>query len=76
MTLLDMQHNETYRVRSVCGMQNLLIQRLHSLGICEGAFVRLGYVSMWQHTYSVYVNGAQVALRKSEAALIEIERVE
>ena len=75
MTLLDMQHNETYRIKSVYNMQNLLAQRLHSLGIYEGASVRLGYVSMWQHTYSVYVNGTQVALRKSEAELIEIEKI-
>lgn len=75
MTLLDMQHNETYRIKSVCGMQDLLAQRLQSLGIYEGAYVRLGYVSMWQHTYSVYVNGAQIAMRKNEAALVEIEEV-
>lgn len=73
MTLLDMRQDKTYRIKSVYCTQDSLAQRLHSLGIYEGVEVQLGHISIWQHTYSIYVNGAQVALRKNEAALIEIE---
>lgn len=75
MTLLDMQKNEVYIVKSVNCVQDDLTQRLHSLGIYDGVEVKLGHVSMWQHTYSIYVNGAQVALRKNEAASVEIEKL-
>ena len=73
MTLLDMRQNEIYKVKSVNCLQDDLLQRLHSLGIYEGVEVKLGHISAWQHTYSIYVNGSQVALRKNEAASVEIE---
>ncbi len=76
MTLLDMQQNKIYRIKSVHCTQDTLAQRLYSLGIYAGVEVKLGHTSIWQHTYSIYINGAQIALRKSEAALIEIEMLE
>lgn len=73
MTLIDLKQDETYRITNINCKEETLLRRLLSMGIYEGAEVMLGHTSTWGHTCSIYTNGAQVALRKSEAKLIEVE---
>ena len=73
MTLLDSKPNMRYIITSIGQAPYDLQQRLYAMGLYEGSFVTLQYVSVSRDTYSFGIYGNQVALRKSEARLIEIE---
>ncbi len=73
MTLIEAKKGYTYKIKSLNCIESNLKNRLYSLGIYEGVEITTGYTSLWQHTYTIYISGAHVALRRNEAELIEIE---
>ncbi len=75
MTLVEAKKGFVYRIKALNCIQDELLKRLYSLGIFEGVEISIGHVSLWGHTYSVYISGTHVALRKSEAKMIEIELI-
>jgi len=73
MLLVDLEKNQSGIVKKIHA-KNELKQRLLSFGIIKGAKVTLLAMAPKKSTVEVEVGKMKLALRKEEAALIEVER--
>ena len=51
-----------------------LKQRLQSFGVIKGAIVKMKTFSLTKNTFEIEINHSLIALRESEAKLIEVEK--
>ncbi|PAF51185.1 hypothetical protein BKH43_02975 [Helicobacter sp. 13S00401-1] len=75
MTLINAVHGKYYKIDKIDTKNQELINRFMSLGVYEGTVVTPAFETSLKQTYSVYIDGMQVALRRSEAKIIYIEEV-
>lgn len=72
MTLDNGEIQKEYIITNIkCSEE--LAHRLYSMGIYEGVTFHINHISAMKNTYSVEIQGSQVALRKNEAQTIEIK---
>ncbi|MWV62003.1 ferrous iron transport protein A [Helicobacter saguini] len=72
MSIINCKIGEFHEIKSINTNDNELLQRLYSMGIFEGNLIALEHISAFHNTYSISVYGSQIALRKSEAEIIEV----
>lgn len=73
-TLDQLKPNETGVVANLAGMGNIQ-QRLLEMGVCHGAEVEVLRFAPLGDPMEIFVRGFHLTLRKSEAALVELESV-
>ena len=74
MTLRDLPKNTPARVSGFTGSDEDLVTRLREIGFAEGDRVEALHFGLFgRNPMSVRLNGALIALRKTEAAAIVVE---
>ena len=73
MNITELKPGERGLVENVT-CKEALKERLRSLHIRTGGYVRLLKVSFFKKTYLVQAGGSRVALRKDVAACVEIKK--
>lgn len=73
MTLGDLRPGEKARVLKI-GTQGMLRQRILDMGITPSVEVKLVKVAPLGDPLELTLRGYQLSLRKSDSALIEVER--
>lgn len=73
MTLFDMQQNKNYQISKIKTDDNILLERLVALGICEGANASLLEKSLDKSTIAILSNNTRIALRATEAREVFIK---
>lgn len=72
MSITECKIGEFHKIKAINTNDNELLQRFYSMGIFEGNIIALEHISAFHNTYSISVYGSQIALRKSEATIIEV----
>lgn len=75
MTLADIEQNKTYLIDKINTSDGVLRERFVTLGICDGARVRLLERSIDRATIAIIVDNTRIALRMSEAREISIREL-
>ncbi|MDE6886385.1 MAG: ferrous iron transport protein A [Helicobacteraceae bacterium] len=75
MTLVDMKQNKNYQISKISTNDNILRERLVSLGICEGAEASLLEKSLDRSTIAIISNNTRIALRTSEAREVIVKEL-
>ncbi len=73
MSLVDMKIGEICKILSI-NNEDHLKRRLYDLGFFPGSLVECVLISPFSSPILFKVNGALIALRKSDAIRIEVER--
>ena len=74
MTLKDLKRQSPARVTGFTKQNNNLETRLREIGFAEGDRVELMHVGLFgRNPMTVKLNGTLIAMRKNEAAVVEIE---
>lgn len=74
MCLLQMKVGEVAAIEAV-NVRGALRQRLIAMGLTQDARVCVKHFGWFKSTVQVMINRSLIALRKDEAALIEVHRV-
>ncbi len=72
MNLIDLSKNQTAMIQKLSGAPELVL-RLAELGFTHGESVRLVGKSVFRSPLYVEIRGAVMALRKNEAACIQVK---
>ncbi|PAF44580.1 FeoA family protein [Helicobacter sp. 11S02629-2] len=75
MTLINAVHGKYYKIDKINTTNQEMLNRFTSLGVYEGTVITPAFETSFRQTYSVYIDGMQVALRRSEAKIIQVEEV-
>ena len=75
MKLIDLKKGEKGIIKYI-DANDALKQRLFSLGVINGAIVEMVFCSIGKSTIKIKVGNTLVALRDSEAKLIEVDKIE
>ena len=75
MTLNDLKPGERARVRACLGA-GAIFQRLCEMGFVDGAPLRLVRCAPFGDPVEVEIHDCHLSLRRAEAAMIQVERVE
>ena len=75
MTLFDAIEGGRYIVKMVKSEDEILKERLKSFGIIKGCKVEILNISTKKSTIAILVKNSKVALRDSEAKIIDIESI-
>lgn len=73
MNLTDIPIGESAKVTAVKG-SNQITKRLMEMGVVPGVFVRMIKSAPFGDPLEVYVRGYHLAMRKTEAEQIEVQR--
>ena len=74
MTLAELEKGESRTVLSVRG-ENLITRRLMEMGVIPGVAVRMVKSAPFGDPLEINVRGYSLALRRNEAASVELEQV-
>lgn len=72
-TLLEVTTGETVLITAIRPGAGALRQRLMDMGVTKGARVEIGRVAPLGDPVEIRVRGSRLALRKAEAACVEVE---
>ena len=75
MKLSDLQKGECGKIISISS-DSILKSRFSSFGITRGAIIYVLEYTIAKNTMEVRINNTKIALRLTEAKLIEIEKTE
>lgn len=70
-----MRAGQSATVRSVCGSDASIIQRILAMGVLEGSDVRVIRFAPTGDPMEIEVMGYPLSLRKSEAACVEVDNI-
>lgn len=73
MNLSELKKGEKAKITSI-NSDSILKSRLSSFGITKGATVNVIEYTIAKNTIEVQINNTKIALRQSEAKLIDIEK--
>lgn len=73
MNLSELKKGEKAKITSI-NSDSILKSRLSSFGITRGATVNVIEYTIAKNTIEVQINNTKIALRQSEAKLIDIEK--
>ncbi len=76
MTLADLPKGESRMVMSIRGEDSIVTRRLMEMGVIPGVAVRMVKSAPFGDPIEVRVRGYSLALRKSEAEAVELEKLE
>lgn len=76
MTLADLPKGESRTVRSIRGQDSTVTRRLMEMGVIPGVAIRMVKSAPFGDPIEVRVRGYSLALRKSEAEAVELEKLE
>lgn len=71
MKLHEMKKGQSGQIQSIIG-NTPVVQRLYEMGVIPGSLVRVMHFAPLGGPMSIRIQNTQLALRKSEAQLIEI----
>ena len=74
-TLSALRPGQSATVRSVSGSDTGIVQRILAMGVLEGSEVRVIRFAPAGDPMEIEVMGYPLSLRKSEAALVEVENI-